>query len=115
MIGLLVASALQTLLVLGRVTYEQTIGKVLGAGAAIGLWLAATGCLTLSSGTLPNALRWPGLIGGGGCILLVVGFWRGRQQHALFTVGSLTAMIGYPVWAIWLGRALLSGTLTISG
>jgi hypothetical protein len=50
MIGLLVASALQTLLVLGRVTYEQTIGKVLGAGEAIGVWPVATGCLAFASG-----------------------------------------------------------------
>ena len=113
-IGLLVAAALQTLLVLGKVHFEQTIGKVLGAGAAIGVWVVATGCLTLASGTQPSGLAWMGPIAGGGYTLLVVGFWQGGQQHPLFTVGSLAAMIGYPVWAIWLGRALISGTLTTS-
>ena len=47
MAGMLVAGALQALLVLRRVEYEQTIGAGLSAGGAIGVWLAATGILAL--------------------------------------------------------------------
>jgi len=36
MVGILVAAVLQTLLVLGTVKYEQTIGMVLTAGGVIG-------------------------------------------------------------------------------
>ena len=58
-----------------------------------------------------TGLAWSGIVAGCGYILLVIGFWLGGQQHPLFWGGSLAALIGYAVWAIWLGRAVLSGTL----
>jgi hypothetical protein len=114
-IGMLVAAALQTLLVLGKVKYEQTIGPALTAGGAIGMWLMLTGYLALASRILPGGLGWMGLMAGAGYILLVVGFWLGGQRNPLFTVGSLAVVIGYSIWAIWLGCMVLSGTLTASG
>ena len=38
-IAMLVTALLQTLLVAGAVTFEQTIATVLGAGGVIGIWL----------------------------------------------------------------------------
>jgi hypothetical protein len=96
-IGMLVAAALQMLLVLGTAKYEQTIGMVLTAGGAIGIWLVVTGYIALANRILPNGLAWLGLIARGGYILLVVGFWLGGQQNSLFTLGSLAATIGYSI------------------
>jgi hypothetical protein len=41
----------------------------------------------------------------------VIGFLWGGQEHVLFTIGALVLGISYPIWAIWLGRLLLSGPL----
>jgi hypothetical protein len=116
-IGMLVTAVLQTLLVFGKVKFEQTIRTTLtaGGGIGIGIWLVLIGCLALASGVLPGGLAWLGLVAGGGYILVVVGFWLGGQRNPLFMVGSLVAVIGYSMWAIWLGRVFLSGTLTGSG
>lgn len=108
--GMLVAGILQILLVVRRVAYEQTIGAVLSAGGAIGVWLALTGALALALGLLPAGLAWAGITAGAGYLLLVAGFWLGGQQHPLFWSGSLIALVGYAGWAIWLGRFLLTGT-----
>jgi hypothetical protein len=105
--GMLVAAALQALLVFGRVKYQQTIGAVLTAGGGIGIWLVLVGYLALASGGLPGGLAWLGLVAGGGYILLVAGFWLGGQRNPLFIAGSLVAVIGYSMWAIWLGRVFL--------
>jgi len=106
-IGMLVAAALQALLVFGKVKYEQTMGVVLSAGGGIGIWLVLVGCLALASGGLPGGLAWLGVVAGGGYILLVVGFWLGGQRNPLFIAGSLVAVIGYSMWAIWLGWVFL--------
>jgi hypothetical protein len=105
--GMLVAGSLQVLLVVRRVEYEQTIGAGLSAGGAIGGWLALTGALALVYGLLPVGLAWAGIAAGVGYLLLVAGFWIGGQGHPLFWGGSLVALVGYAVWAIWLGARML--------
>ena len=107
-VGMLVAGVLQVLLVVRRVEYEQTIDAVLGAGGAIGFWLALTGVLALVYGLLPAGLAWAGVAAGAGYLLLVVGFRLGGEQHPLFWGGSPVALTGYAVWAVWLGRVLLA-------
>jgi hypothetical protein len=109
--GMLVAGLLQVLLVFRVVQFESTIRTTLSAGGAIGVWLVVIGVLSLAGGTFPRGLAWSGIVAGGGYILLVIGFWLGGQQHPLFWGGSLAAVIGYAVWAIWLGYAVLPGTL----
>ena len=48
---------------------------------------------------------------GAGYLLTALGFHRGGQQHPLFYAGSLLMVVGYSVWAIWLGLLLLTGAL----
>ena len=109
--GMLVAGVLQVLLVFRAVQFEPTIRTTLTAGGAIGVWLVLVAALSLTGGILSRGLAWSGIVAGGGYILLVFGFWLGGQQHPLFWTGSLAAVAGYAVWAIWLGHALLSGSL----
>ena len=109
--GMLLAGTLQVLLVFRAVQFETTIRTVLAAGGAIGVWLIVVGALSLAGGTLPSGLAWSGIVAGGGYVFLVIGFWLGGQQHPLFWGGSLAAVIGYALWAIWLGHAALTGTL----
>jgi hypothetical protein len=115
MIGVLVASLLQVLLVFRVVHFERTIGTVLAAGGALGVWLVVMNGLALAGGAYPDGLAWSGIIAGGGYLLLVIGFWLGGQRHPLFWGGSLAAVAGYAVWAIWLGRVLGSGAVPVAG
>ena len=80
-IGMIVVAVLQTLLVVGRVGFEQTIGATLAAGAAIGFWLIVANALALAGGALPWGLGAFGLAAGAGYLLTALGFYRGRQQH----------------------------------
>jgi hypothetical protein len=103
------AAVLQALLVLGRVRFELTLVAVPVAFGVIGLWLVLNSYLGRNSGTLPSGLIWIGIIAGSALVLVLVGVLLGGPQHPLAAVGGLTAVICYPVWAIWFGRLLISG------
>ena len=111
--GMLIAAVLQALLVFGAVRFEQRIAAVLAAGGAVGVWLLLTNCLMLAVQVLPNGLVIFGIVAGVGYILSVLGFHIGGQQHPLFYTGALLGVLGYSIWAIWLGRLFLLGRLTV--
>lgn len=114
-IAMITAAILQALLVFGVVEFEQTLGTVLAANAVIGIWLMMNGILARIGSTLPPGLAWLSIGAGIGLVLIIVGFWIGGQQHPLTTVGGLVAFIGILIWAIWLGRLLLAGRVTLPG
>ena len=110
-LGMLVAALLQALLVVRVVRYEQTIGAVLAAGGGIGLWLVLANILALVGSALPVGLAICGIIAGMGYVLLAVGFRIGGQEHPLSYAGAGAMLVGYTVWAIWLGYLFASGAL----
>jgi hypothetical protein len=71
---------LQALLVAGVLTFEQEIGPVLIAFLALVVWFVTTGLMGRSTGALPDGLRMS---------LLAATY------------------VGYPFWAVWLGRHLI--------
>ena len=105
-IGMIIVAVLQILLVLRAVSFKLTIGAVLAAGAVIGIWLILANALALQAGPLPWGLIVFGVAGGVGYLLSAVGFYLGEQQHPLFYSGSALLVVGYVVWATWLGRLL---------
>lgn len=82
--GMIAVAVLQWLLVSGVLTFEEQVGLVIVALLIVGVWLLITGYLGRSTGKLPSSL-----------LLSVL---------ALF-------YLGYPVWAFWVGRNLLSRNL----
>ena len=110
-LGMLVAALLQALLVVRVVQYEQTIGAVLAAGGGIGLWLVLANILALVGSALPVGLAICGIVAGVGYVLLAVGFRIGGQEHPLSYAGAGAMLVGYTVWAIWLGYLFASGAL----
>ena len=112
-VGMAITAVLQALLVLGYVEYEQTIKAVLSAGGAIGLWLISTNILALGGEILPAGLVVFGILAGAGYLLAAIGFYRGDQQHPLFYIGGFLIVVGYSVWATWLGRLLQTGSLAL--
>lgn len=107
-LGMLTAAFGQTLLVFGRIDFQASV-KFFPAGAAIGVWLIVISFLATGGGQLPDLLAWIGISAGVGYIVMVIGFLLGGQQNVLFYIGSLIVGVGYPVWAIWLGRLLAAG------
>ena len=110
-LGMLVAALLQALLVARVVEYEQTIGAVLAAGGVIGLWLVLVNSQAWGEAILPGGLAICGIAAGVGYGLLAVGFRMGGQEHPLSYAGAGAVLVGYSVWAIWLGYLFASGTL----
>ncbi len=88
---------------------ELTLVAVPVAFGVIGVWLVLNNYLGRNSGTLPSGLIWVGIAAGGAFVLVIVGFLLGGQEHPLAAAGGLTAVICYPLWAVWFGRLLLSG------
>jgi len=84
--GIIAVVVLQWLLVSGVLTFEEQVGPVSVALLVVGIWLVITGYLGRSNGSLPHSL--------------------------LMSILAAT-YLGYPIWAIWLGRQLLSSTLTL--
>jgi hypothetical protein len=80
LIANLAIMVLQSLLVLGALTFQEEVGPVLIAFLFLVVWLVLTGYVGSSSGALTHGLRMG---------LLAVTY------------------VGYPIWAFWLGRRLL--------
>ena len=106
--GILVGGVIQSLLVAGVISFQQTV-SFFPAGAAIGGWLMLNSYLSLTRHLLPRGLAWLGLLAGIGYITSVTGFLLGGYQNPLFLAGGLLTVICYPIWALWLGRVLVSG------
>ncbi len=80
--SMLVVVVLQTALVLGVLTFQQQVVWVSLAIVGVGFWLVTTALVARGTGRFPKSLRMS---------LLAVPY------------------LGYPIWALWLGRRLLRG------
>jgi len=111
--GMLLSAIGQSLLVFGRIDFQGSL-KFFPAGAAIGIWLILICSLSANQELLPELMASIGILAGAGYIVTVIGFLKSGQQSTLFYIGALMLGICYPVWAFWLGRTLMSGSLPIS-
>ena len=111
--AMLVIAVLQSLLVLGLVRFEQTLRTVLLMGGVVGLWWLLAAYLAFGHPAFPSGLAWTSVLAGASGVLLVIGFWLGGQQHPLAAAGFLVNAVASPIWAFWLARLLLSGSLVI--
>lgn len=115
-IGALGVTALQVLLVIKVLTFEQEVGPVVLAMAIAGAWLVLANILAFVQHVLPMRLAWLGIASGAAQVSYPVLFQMlgGANFYASigsdFTVIAITSVIflmsyiGFPVWAIWLGR-----------
>ncbi len=111
-LAMLIAVVFQTLLIVRVIAFAQTAVVVPVAFGLFGASLMVYGCLALAHETLSRGLAVPGIIAGAGYVMVIIGFILGGQEHPLTAIGGLTAVICYPIWAIWFGRILLAGALT---
>ncbi|NJN53805.1 MAG: hypothetical protein HC804_03030 [Anaerolineae bacterium] len=108
-LALLVAAVFQLLLIFGVIEFAQTAVIVSIAFGLFGAALIVFSALARTQGTVPDTLALLGIAAGVGYVLVIVGFILGGQEHPLAAIGGLTAVIIYPIFAIWFGRILLSG------
>lgn len=104
-LGALSAAVFQIIFIVTRKTYGDSVTLFYGV---FGLSLAMYSYLALTDKVLPRGLAWFGIVAGIGYILVNTGFILGGENHPLTYIGGLASIIGYPTWAIWLGRQLLS-------
>lgn len=104
-------AVLQSLLVINQVRFEETLSAVLSMTGILGLSLIINGLLARSGQTIPAGLAWLSITLGLGFVFGGIGFWIGGQQHPLAAIGFIVTVVVGPIWAIWLGRFLLKGSL----
>lgn len=119
-VGVLGVSLLQLLLIFKVMPFDQEVGPVLVATAAVGVWLILVNHLGQRQKNLPSLVAWLGIAAGAAFVLEPVIFsalggavaWQIIMSNYLLLIGSalvfLVSYVGFPVWAIWLGRVIAS-------
>jgi len=106
-VGILIFAMLQAALVVGLVTFSQTLRAILSVGSLIAIWWVAIGFVSLGGDIFPQRWAWLVLISGVFYLLIAVGFWiSGSPEHPLAAVGFLVSTITVPWWLFWLSRLL---------
>ena len=127
--GFFITAAGCALLVLGRISFEQSLLPGIGGFGLIGVWLLINAVLGLSAGTLPRGMAWAGLLLAITPTLALVAVLRaGNVAAALASFGGQSAgavavsplayvfvilgaisYAGLPFWFILIGRVILLG------
>lgn len=105
---LLAMAVMQSLLVLGRVGFQQTLRPILLLGFVLGAWWILTGLWSRDVAGVPEGHAWAGIITGVSFIVIAFGFLVFGQSHPITAIGFLVGAVALPVWALWLGRLIQS-------
>lgn len=111
--AMLAFAALQFLLVVGLVRYEQTVRAVMALTGVIGLWMVLNGLMAQASRLPPTGLALLMIGAGVGLLLSAIGFILDGEQHPLAAAGYLVGFIAGIGWTAWLARFLLAGQLVV--
>lgn len=132
--GFLAVAVGSALLVLDRITFEQSLPPVIVGFGFIGLWVLLNSVLGLSDGTFPRPMAWVGIFLGLIPTLILPFAFRadrvagllggfagqpgaGSQVSPLLYLAIGLGSISYalmPFWYIWVGRLFTSGRLLAS-
>ena len=110
-VPMLVAAWYQARLVAGRVTYEQTKGRVLAAGAFVGLWYVLAGAIGFRP--LGQVLAMLAIVSGVGFIAIGYGFAVGNERHPLSALGGVVLTVGSTAFLTILGLRFVTGDLVV--
>lgn len=115
-VGAVAVIILQILLVIKVLAFEQEVGPVVIAMGLVGVWLLIANYLGLGQHIMPAKLAWLGIFVGIAQAFYPMLFQILGGANFYNNIGSsvglmlLTAVIflgsyiGFPIWAIWLGR-----------
>jgi hypothetical protein len=110
--GMVAAAGLQALLVVGRVTYDQTKGWVLLAGGFVGVWYLLVAFLAEAS-AIEGALATLAIVAGVGFLAIGYGFAVGNERHPLSALGGVVLLVGSTAFLTILGVRLVTGDLVV--
>jgi hypothetical protein len=128
LIGMLAAAVIQALYVPRMINSEAQFLWFNAALGAIGLWVFLVNVLGRGATGLPNSLAWVGIVTGFCMLMLPLTYVLAGSSElvsdpaaalsdplviATSSIGLLGLAIGYPIWAIRLGRLSLKGGLSI--
>jgi hypothetical protein len=108
--GMLVAAAAQALLVLRRLTFEQSKRPVLLAGAVVGVWYVLIGLYARLT-PLDGLPAWLAIAAGVGFVAVGYGFLAGNEQHPLSALGGGVLFIASLGFLTILGVRLVTGDI----
>ncbi len=115
-VGAVAITVLQVLLIIKVLPFEQEVGPVVFATALVGVWLILANYSGRAQQILPARLAWVGIAAGASQVLYPVMFQLLGGSRFYDNIGSnylvlaisslvfLVSYVGFPVWAIWLGR-----------
>lgn len=123
-----------TLLVLGRIDFQQSLVYGIGGFGLIGLWALMNSVMGLSSHAFPKGLAWAGILLGVTPTLALLAMFRADSIATMLsaTAGQTTAAVQFsplaylffiaggisyallPVWFILMGRLFLTNQLGVS-
>ena len=122
LVSMVVAGLVELAYAANLITTATQLSVIGPAFAGLGAWLLAID-LAPADSAQSGRLRWIGAATGLGCAALlasivVIGGSGGFANPqavlanplfvALVALGTLSFSVGYPIWAIWLGRRLLA-------
>lgn len=108
--GVVALATSSVLLVLRKISLEQSFRPPFNNYWLIGIWLIIASLLAIGAHTLSGGPGWLGVITGIAWITLGLGMWIGgtaAQQSFPVVVGGIVGMIGYIVWAVLLALHFL--------
>lgn len=111
-LGMWLAATFQAMLVAGRRTYRELLGRTLGASAIVGLWYLLMGLLAIPRG-LGDPLPQLAIASGTGFVAVAYGFAVGDENHLLSKVGGALLFVASTGFLGILGGRLVSGDLVI--
>lgn len=101
------------LLVMKRITLEQSFRPPFNGYWLIGIWLILVSLPAVNAQILSLGIGWLGFVVGAAWVTLGFTMWFGGTQATQsmpMVVGGSVGMLGFIVWAGWLGRFILSRT-----
>ncbi len=111
-VGMLAGAGFQLALVARLRTYDQLLGRTLGAGVVVGVWYVLAGILALSGG-LDGPLRLLAIVSGLGFVAVGYGFSVGAQGHPLSIGGGVLVLVASTAFLGLLGLRLVSGGIIV--
>jgi len=99
------------LLVTKRITLEQSFRPPFNGYWLIGIWMILASLPAVNALILSTGIGWLGIFIGVAWVTLGFTMWFGgtqAQQSMPMVVGGSRGMLEFIVWAIWLGRSILS-------
>ena len=107
-VGFMIPALGQMRLIFRRIDFQEST-RYFPAFAGIGIWMVwENRLLAVYNQSIPW-LVWSGMLTGAGVLSAILLYKLNQMKNAVFYLSVGLLAVGYPLWAILLGRWLLAG------